>query len=266
MNQADSMATNRPDSESAFRPLAHPANLTGTLAARLREEITSGRLVPGERLPTEQSMMSAFGVSRTVVREAVSAVKAEGLVVTRQGSGAFVAIDDGRRPFRIDPDQLGSIRDVMNVMELRASVEAEAAGLAAQRRTADDITVIENALQSIDEAIAAGDAAIAADAEFHRCVARATGNPYHLEFLKFLGNVTIPRQRVRVGAQSPMEQRAYLDKVQSEHREIWAAIVVEDPEAARDAARRHCMNSRARYQEIAESAGSRDNKLETTKI
>ena len=80
---------------------------------------------PGSRLPTEQKLMHAMRVSRTVVREAVAALRAEGLVTTRQGSGAFVAADARRSAFRIDPDGLSSIGDVLNVMELRVAVEVE---------------------------------------------------------------------------------------------------------------------------------------------
>ncbi|MHA1564833.1 MAG: FadR/GntR family transcriptional regulator [Alphaproteobacteria bacterium] len=241
------------DPKFAFRPLKQPANLTSTLVARLREEITSGRLAPGVRLPTEQEMMTSFGVSRTVIREAVAALKADGLVMTRQGSGAFVATDLGRRPFRIDPDQLDSIHDVMHLMELRASVELEAAGLAAERRQEENLSEIDSALQEIDRAIAAGDAAIAEDFAFHSAIARATHNPYHLKFLEFLGNFTIPRQRIRIEVQSAEEQVEYLNKVQAEHREVFAAIEAQDAGAAREAARRHCMNSRSRYQKIAEA-------------
>ena len=79
-------------------------NRTQELTQRLAAEILSGRLQPGARLPTEQKLSLATGVSRTVVREAVAALRADGLVITRQGLGAFVPADVQRRPFRIDPD------------------------------------------------------------------------------------------------------------------------------------------------------------------
>ena len=88
----------------SLRRLRPHRNLTDRAAAALAAQIRDGRLPPGSRLPTEQELMIALGVSRTVVREAVSALRAEGLVVTRQGSGAFVAEDASRMPFRIDPD------------------------------------------------------------------------------------------------------------------------------------------------------------------
>ena len=121
--------------------------------ARIAGEIRSGRLAPGARLPTELELMAAMGVSRTVVREAVAALRAEGLVTTRQGSGAFVAADASRVPFRIDPDGLSSIADVLEVMELRLAIEVEAAALAAERITPERLAPIARALRAIEAAI-----------------------------------------------------------------------------------------------------------------
>ncbi|HVR57783.1 MAG TPA: GntR family transcriptional regulator, partial [Pseudolabrys sp.] len=115
-----------------LQPLDAPRGLTAELVARLTADITSGKLPPGSRLPTEQEMIAATGVSRTVIREAVAALRADHLVVTRQGVGAFVA-NHVRRPFRVDFDEHSPLREVLNVMELRTGVEIEAAGLAAER-------------------------------------------------------------------------------------------------------------------------------------
>src|SRR4029079_11303131 len=119
---------------SVNEPLAAPRSLTGELVARLMADITGGRLPPGSRLPTEQEMIAATGVSRTVIREAVAALRADQLVVTRQGVGAFVA-EQVRRPFRVEFDERSSLQEVLNVMELRTGIEVEAAGLAAERAT-----------------------------------------------------------------------------------------------------------------------------------
>src|SRR6202030_3489349 len=102
-------------------PLAAPRSLTHVLIERLIAQITSGELAPGAQLPTEQELIAATGVSRTVVREAVAALRAEGLVITRQGLGAFVASDVQRWPFRIDPSELKSGSDVLQILELRMS-------------------------------------------------------------------------------------------------------------------------------------------------
>src|SRR6185437_12035687 len=126
------MMTRSTPSLSVTQPLSARRSLTGELVVRLTDDITSGKIPPGARLPTEQEMIAATGVSRTVVREAVAALRADGLVFTRQGVGAFVA-DRVRRPFRVDFDERSPLREVLNVMELRTGVEVEAAGLCAER-------------------------------------------------------------------------------------------------------------------------------------
>src|SRR5258708_13262338 len=103
---------------SASRRLAPPKNRPAELVEVLTREITGGKLAPGARLLTEQEMMATFGVSRTVVREAVSALRSEGLVLTRQGVGAFVATDAQQRPFRIDPSRAKSVTKILPIMEL----------------------------------------------------------------------------------------------------------------------------------------------------
>src|SRR5580700_6977591 len=134
---------------TSFRPLGPPKNRSGEVVERLAAEIASGRLLPGSRLPTEQQLTAALGVSRTVVREAVAVLRAEGLVETRQGVGAFVMRDIQRRPFRIDPEGLQSIGEVVKVMELRTGVEIEAAGIAAERVSAASRSKIAKALRAV---------------------------------------------------------------------------------------------------------------------
>src|SRR5262245_9180980 len=115
----------------AFLKRLTPArNLTEEAVDQLASQLRAGRLSPGSPLPTAREPMATLGVSRTVVREAISALRSEGLVVTRQGSGAYVAADASRVPFRIDARDSESIADVLKVMELRLAVEVEAAALA----------------------------------------------------------------------------------------------------------------------------------------
>src|SRR5919106_4508659 len=115
-----------------IRPLAAERKLSRRLFEQLAEQIRSGRFAPGARLPTEQALTRAARVSRTVVREAVAALRAEGLVVTRQGVGAFVSAEPQRAPFRIEPERMQTLDDILGVMELRLGVEVEAAGIAAE--------------------------------------------------------------------------------------------------------------------------------------
>src|SRR5258707_1946805 len=122
------------------------------LVDRLAREIISQRIAPGARLPTEQEMMAGFGVSRTVVREAVAALRSEGLVETPQGVGALVSRDVQLRPLRIDPTELRSLADVLHIMELRTGVEVQTAGAAAEPITTASRNRIKRALAAVDAA------------------------------------------------------------------------------------------------------------------
>jgi GntR family transcriptional regulator, transcriptional repressor for pyruvate dehydrogenase complex len=245
-------ASPAPDKLTLLRPLRPARNLTEEAVARIAAEIRSGRLAPGARLPTEQELMVAMGVSRTVVREAVSALRSEGLVMTRQGSGAFVAADASRVPFRIDPDGLSSIDDVLEVMELRLAIEVEAAALAAQRLTPERLVPVGRALQAIEAAIGRGEGAISEDFAFHRAIAEASGNPRFAGLLEYLGGHVIPRQSVRVSIGTAAEQRQYLLGIQKEHARIYDAIAAGQSADARKAMRTHLSRSLTRYRRLAE--------------
>jgi len=237
---------------SAKQPLAAPRSLTGELVARLTDDITSGKIPPGSRLPTEQEMIAATGVSRTVVREAVAALRAEGLVVTRQGVGAFVP-ENARRPLRIDFDPLAPLRTVLDVMELRTGIEIEAAGLAAERASAAQRRIIVDCLAAIDAALARGEDGILQDFALHCSIADATGNPQFRRFLEHLGRFVIPRETIPGGPGLP--RRAYSETFQQEHRDIVQAIRNGAVSQARAAMRRHLNNSRKRYQRLAAKLG-----------
>jgi GntR family transcriptional regulator, transcriptional repressor for pyruvate dehydrogenase complex len=192
-----------------------------------------------------------MGVSRTVVREAVAALRAEGLVTTRQGSGAFVAADASRVPFRIDPEGLSSIGDVLDVMELRLAIEVEAAALAAERITPERLTPIGRALAAIEAAIARGEGAVNEDFAFHRAIALASANGQIADLLEFLGHHIIPRQSIRTSLTTPKEQRQYLTRIQEEHGRIFQAIRDADVAEARRSMRAHLKRSLARYRRLA---------------
>src|SRR6202047_4950189 len=233
-----------------LRPVGPPARLTREIAERIADEIGSARLAPGAKLPTEQEMVAANGVSRTVVREAVAALRADGLVVVRQGVGAFVAANV-RRPFRIDVDGLRSLRQALDVMELRMGIEIEAAGLAAERGTAAQIRKIAHAYEAVDLAIDRGETAGDEDFAFHVSIAEATGNPQFPRFLEYLGRSIIPRKTVHVNSPNMPNNRAYLRTFQEEHGDILGAIRAGTPTQARASMRRHLANSRKRYKKLA---------------
>jgi DNA-binding FadR family transcriptional regulator len=190
-------------------------------------------------------------VSRTVVREAVAALRAEGLVVTRQGVGAFVSAAPQQAPFRIEPERMQSLDDILAVMELRLGVEIESAGLAAERASKAQVRSIHSALDAIEEASAEGRSAVDEDLAFHRAVAEATGNAEFPRFLQFIGRHLIPRRTVSGLPERMGGERAYLALIQEEHRRIYQAIEARDARAAREAMRRHLTRSLERYRKLA---------------
>jgi len=236
-----------------FRPLPARRGLTDELVAQLTADIVGGKLAPGSQLPTEQEMIAATGVSRTVVREAVAALKADRLVVTRQGVGAFVA-DHVRRPFRVDFDERSPLRDVLNVMELRTGVEVEAAGLAAERASPAQVRKIADRLAAINAAVEKGGNAVDQDFAFHCEIAAATGNPQFRRFLEYLGRFMIPRRTVWARS-APPTRRHQLALFQQEHEQILDAIRASAVTQARSAMQRHLDNSRIRYAKLAAEMG-----------
>jgi DNA-binding FadR family transcriptional regulator len=242
-----------PKNIALLQPLEAPRGLTGELVARLTASIVSGKLPPGSQLPTEQEMIAATGVSRTVVREAVAALKADRLVVTRQGVGAFVA-EQVRRPFRVEFDEHSTLREVLNVMELRTGVEVEAAGLAAERASTAQIKKIADRYAAIAAAIGRGDNAVDQDFALHCEIADSTGNPQFKRFLEYLGRFIIPRRTVW-GRSAPASRRNYSNIFQDEHAQIVDAIRERAVKQARDAMQRHLVNSRRRYEKFAAEAG-----------
>ena len=235
-----------PAEAAADKPLRRrPRTLALELVDSLGERIRDGRLATGDKLPTEAAIMAEFGVSRTVVREAISKLQASGLVETRHGIGTFVA-GLGDAGFRIAPDQFETLRDVIAVLELCIGIETEAAALAAQRRSDEDLRRMRQALDAVSEAIHAGRDAVASDFQFHLEIARATQNTHFTELMGTLGARIIPRARLAAEGQVSDEQRDYLRRVNGEHESIYDAIAARDADAARAAMRTHLANSRER--------------------
>jgi DNA-binding FadR family transcriptional regulator len=229
------------------RSLAH--DVVDALGGRIRD----GSLAHGEKLPTEAAIMEEFGVSRTVVREAISRLQAAGLVETRHGVGTFVVGLGDAGSFRISPDQLGTLQDVIAVLELRIGVETEGAALAAIRRTPENLATLRHALDAFLAAVAQGRDAVGPDFQFHLEIARATQNHHFIDLMGTLGGMMIPRARLEPPGPLTSEREAYLRRVNTEHESIVDAIARQEPEVARAAMRTHLANSRERRRRSFES-------------
>lgn len=251
-------------------PARRPRTLTQELVRAVGTRIRDGRIAVGEKLPTEAEVMTEFGVSRTVVREALSQLQAAGLVQTRHGIGTFALGPPADEGFRVDPQQLETLRDVIAMLELRIALETEAAALAARRRTPTQLEALQAALDDFDRAVQDGRDAVEADFRFHAEVARATQNEHFLNLLSSLGTRSIPRARLEASASSgeggsadepeaatdaSERRQSYLRLIHAEHESILDAIAGQDAEAARAAMRTHLGNSRERRRRAGEPMG-----------
>ncbi|WP_296256187.1 MULTISPECIES: FadR/GntR family transcriptional regulator [unclassified Pseudomonas] len=224
-------------------PKRRQHNLATDLVTDLSQRILMGSIAPGEKLPSESEIVRQHGVSRTVVREAISKLQASGLVETHQGRGTFVLQRSEPRSMRLNIETAFSVR---HIIELRMGLEVQAVALAAQRRTPAQWAAMRRALDDYQDLLAKEDSCVEADRRFHLLIAEATGNPYFFEILHNLGSAVIPRSRIasaeRAGAS--LTHHAYLANL--EHEAILAAIRRQDPDAARAAMWTHLSNSRER--------------------
>ena len=225
---------------------ARPRKLAQAVVERLAGRIRRGQLKPGDQLPTEFEIVRAFGVSRAVVREAMSRLQAAELVETRHGVGTFVSEGAGGAPFRIDPVETATLNELIAILELRISLEAEAAALAAERRGASDLAAMRRALDAFARQVEQSKDAVQADFRFHLQVARAAGNRHFSDLIRYLGTMLFPRTRVNSAQLAGQKRVAYLRRVNREHEKIYRAIRRGAPEAARAAMRAHLANSRER--------------------
>lgn len=219
-----------------------------TLADRITEllssQIRKGMYPVNARLPTEKFMTEQYGVSRTVIREAISRLKSEGLVESRQGSGTVVLDPTSAEVFRLGRDNSEPALGVVRILELRRGIEAEMAALAAERRTAEQMDAIRHALQRIDWAVEEGGDGVEEDLAFHLAVSRATGNPHYTELLGMLTRSL--RDAIKLTRGNEARRSDLTAQVRTEHAEICAAIEAQDAQRARQAAFFHMRNTEER--------------------
>ncbi len=223
-----------------YKTITPGVHLSHQVADVLEAEIRAGRLGVGEKLPTEASLVNQFSVSRTVIREAVSRLKSLGLVDSRQGSGMYVkaAIYS---PLHFESRHTASLQAVVQMVEVRRALEAEVAGLAAQRATPAGVARIHEAIAALAKAVAAGGDGVAEDVNFHRAIADAAQNPFLISTLDYLRQFLHGATRVTRANES--RRADFVTQVQREHCAIAEAIEAGDPVKARVAAARHMNNA-----------------------
>lgn len=224
-------------------------SLTQETTDALRAKIAEGPMKPGDRLPTEKELEAEFGVSRTVIREAVAVLKADGLVEPRRGAGIFV-VDPHASRNRMMPSFLpGQTYPALDLLELRMAVEVEAAGLAATRRSLSQDARIRECMAEFGRALETGGKTVELDIAFHNAIAQGTNNVLFPAFLDSLGRAAIPRSSLSPEQRERLIDHDYLQRVHTEHLAIADAISADDAARARDAMRAHLSGSIARYRD-----------------
>ena len=220
------------------------ASLAQAVVAGLKSRILDGSLEPGEKLPSESELIEEYSVSRTVIREAVTRLRAEGLVETFHGRGSFVLAVPEPTSFQLEAAAIRSQHDVLAMVDFRIGVESEAAALAAAHVDPEGAQVIRDALAAFS---AAGpEQAVEADFAFHRAVAVATGNRFYVDLLDALGPMMIMLPRARLGDDYSHSDAVHVERVAREHDNIAAAVLAGDADTARASMRVHLGNTRRR--------------------
>jgi GntR family transcriptional repressor for pyruvate dehydrogenase complex len=221
--------------------LARAPSLADIVAGGLRQAISEGKYKPAEKLPTERELSEIYDVSRAVIREALGRLKQDGLVRTRQGSGAFIAEASAIPVFRLNVNDVSRQRDVQNVVELLVAFEGAASELAAKRGTKAQIAAIRKQFNLMQKAIEEGRSGVDEDIAFHRAIVEATSNSVFRDMFEFLDT----RVRAFIGAARTNTARyqGLSHKVQDEHRAILDAIAAGDGDRARMAAATHLENA-----------------------
>lgn len=210
------------------------------VADYLSREIRSGRIEPETRLPTESQLAADLGVSRNVVREAISQLRADGLVYVRQGAGAYALPPEQSKVIRLDLQSLGEATELGQLFELRAILETEAARLAAARMDETGLRILFKALDRMQGSERTRDDSVAADLDFHREISRATGNAYILSFVGYIANQI--RESIYLARMSRPIHEVVAETI-AEHQAIYDALAKGDGEAASRAMRIHVLRS-----------------------
>ena len=217
--------------------------LSDQLYGKVFEQITSGRYKLGEQLPAEVEFAERYGVSRPVVREAFLRLRVDGLITSRQGLGSFVSHQPALRTKTYAKAQ--DIASYLRCQELRITVEGDAARLAAERHTEEQMDAIMAAHEAFSNGVHSGDLTPAADLDFHARIADASGNEFYARALESIHEAMIGLMRLTLGlTRSASKKRALT--VLDEHTAIVAAIRARDGEQARVAMQFHLGQARRR--------------------
>jgi GntR family transcriptional repressor for pyruvate dehydrogenase complex len=217
---------------NVYRTVNRQPNLADQVAQQIQDLIATRQLRPDERLPSERELAERFGVSRTVIREAVRSLAAKGLLEVKSGSGMVISVP---QPSSVAESmslllRLSSEKDPYDyIFEVRHVLEVEIAGLAAQRATIEDIGDLEALMQSQMENLDNLERAAEADVDFHAALANATHNILFSILLDSVAEILLEVRRM--GLTLPDVR----GKVLEQHKKIFECVKQSDAEGARQA-------------------------------
>jgi GntR family transcriptional repressor for pyruvate dehydrogenase complex len=225
------------------KPIVQEARLADRAYTAIVQIINDDGLATGDRLPSEARLAEMFGMSRTIVREALVRLASDGITEARRGAGSYVK----RRP----SERLGShmpmhgLAATLGTYEARFVLEAEAARLSAQRRTHQQMETIDASLEALRSALLSSAPAHDEDWMLHRAIAEATGNIVFVDLLDHLQEevLRILRAGVDISRSRPPE---VIEAMMGEHDAIVDAIRARDAEGAALAMRWHLSQGRKR--------------------
>lgn len=217
--------------------------LADRVAEQLRRLIERGEFPRGVRLPPEFELAARFSVSRPVLRQALAQLREAGFVNSTRGSGTTVL--RGPDPGALRFPLIRTVADIEQFFEYRIAVEGEIARLAAARHTPETLAAIEAVLDEPEEVLLMGAPELARDANFrfHRAVARAAGNAFHVATIEQLPNL-VGLGPVEVRNFGEEEPAARVALINAEHRSILEAIRARDGERARAEMQAHINGAR----------------------
>lgn len=217
--------------------LKRPPRLSDEVAKALSEAIKEGIYRPGERLPTEPELCESYGVSRPVLREAISQLKYDGLVIPQQGRGVFVSETGFKSSLRLDIPNFEDQKEVLKIFELLLAVEVYYTGLAAKHRSRKQLLNIKKALDNLVESISIGELGSEEDLSFHSEIVKASNNDYFVSLVTFLEDNV--RHAIRIARKTSASFKTLDAQVLDEHKAIYLAIEKQDVQEARQAAENH---------------------------
>ncbi|MED1950246.1 FadR family transcriptional regulator [Brevibacillus nitrificans] len=212
------------------------------ISRELLTMIEEGKFPPGSKLPTEMELSARFGVSRVPIREALSVLKAMGIITSQQGGGSYV---EDIQPFSLIQHlnmHGGNAEHIRYLFEMRQILEPQAAYLAALRRTPEDLAEMHKVLKLLEDDLSTEDkTGVESDFAFHRALIQATHNPVMIQTMESLSSLYMSTLAITLKQNIGLKRKREI--VYKEHQNIVLAIEAEEPELAKVQCSIHLKNA-----------------------